>query len=81
MKKFIIALFAVAILTLCLAACKTNNSGKPENTSSAASAAESKTDNNGTVKDDNGIIGDEEDKTSGDSSGSHADRISTRAKP
>ena len=68
MKKFIIAFLAAVLLTFCFAACKTNNTGKPDNTSSQVSASEEKTDNNGAVKDNNGIIGDEEDKTKGDTS-------------
>lgn len=70
MKKILIAMLAIAALAICLAACKMNNSDQAENSAarSEVSVTVSKREesNNGAVNDDNGIIGDAEDRTSGD---------------
>ena len=72
MKNILIALLAVTTLVMCLAACKMNNSDKSENSGI-------RSENSVTVSEleesNNGIIGDKEDLTSGDESGSPMEDI------
>ncbi len=75
MKKILIAALSLLVICLCLAACKSNSAQQPEgsdnsrNSSADASQASGKNDSsrtdeapNGVVTDDNGIIGDGDNK-------------------
>ena len=73
MKKYIIPLLAVLTTCICLAACKTNGNEQPENSQNNSSAVVSDVSENkddtrtdeatdGKVTDENGIIGDGDNK-------------------
>ena len=65
MKRIAISLLAAAAICTCFAACKNNTNDKPEasNNNTQSTVSEGATDvqkNNGTVTDENGIIGDDD---------------------
>lgn len=65
MKKYIISFIAVLALMSGLTACKMNNETSPESSGTASvvpSVSTTEKDNNGEVTDNDGIIGDEDDR-------------------